>query len=342
MKSNTIRKKLDFLDRTLYIVDDRLEVDVFSKATDAHLYLLPSSNHPPYTTLNIPYGVGLRLRRICSDNTRFEGRLQEYGTYFLNRGYQEEHIRKEFAKVRGIQSKKVLSTSIRSHKDRIAFIMKWDPRLPNLNAVIRKNLKLLYSDPENKKIFPQKSFMVSYKRSRNLKEILVPTKLPKTDYTPTQNGKHPGCFKCSAKNCDICQNCLKETKKFSSLVTKNSYHIKHHLSCNQKSCIYLITCNKCKLQYIGSTVNFKARWRLHKFHVKQKKIASCRVASHWCGNHQIISDLEIIIIEQELGETSDINSLLLTREIFWQHTLLKFEPYGMNKRDDLYSNRTTF
>ena len=91
--------------------------------------------------------------------------------------------------------------------------MKWDPRLTNLNAVIRKNLKLLYSDPENEKIFPKKSFMVSYKTSRNLKEILVPTKLPKTDYAPTQNWKYPGCLKCSAKKCDICQNYLKETKK---------------------------------------------------------------------------------------------------------------------------------
>ena len=32
--------------------------------------------------------------------------------------------------------------------------MKWDPRLPNVNAVIRKNLKLLYSETEKKEIFP--------------------------------------------------------------------------------------------------------------------------------------------------------------------------------------------
>ena len=163
-----------------------------------------------------------------------------------------------------------------------------------------------------------------------------------TDDASTQNWKHPGYFKCSAKKCDICQNYLKETKTFSSLVTKNSYHIKHHLSCNQKNCIYLTTCKKCKLQYVCSTVNVKARWCLHKSHIKQTKIASCRVASHWCGNHQNISDLEIIIIQQVFGKTSDMESLLLTREIFWQHTLLTFEPYGMNKRDDLYSSRTRF
>ena len=62
--------------------------------------------------------------------------------------------------------------------------------------------------------------MVSYKRSRNLKEILVPTKLPKTDYAPTQNWKHPGSFKDSAKKCDICQNYLKETENFLVLLPR--------------------------------------------------------------------------------------------------------------------------
>ena len=51
--------------------------------------------------------------------------------------------------------------------------------------------------------------------------------------------------------------------------------------------------------------------------------------------------IEIIIIEQVFGETSDMESLLLTRET-WQRTLLAFEQYGMNKRDDLYSSRTRF
>ena len=181
--------------------------------------------------------------------------------------------------------------------------------MPNVNAVIRKNLKHLYSEPENKKIFS--------KTSNNLKEILVPTKLPKIEETSSQKSDNHGCFKCSAKICDICQNHLKETKRFASIVTKNSYPIKHRLSCNQVNCIYLITCKKCKLQYVGSTVYFKARWRRHKSHIKHNKTTSCRVARHWCGNHRDLKDLEIIIIEQVFGEKAVIDSLLLTRESLW-------------------------
>ena len=159
--------------------------------------------------------------------------------------------------------------------------MKLDPRLPNVNAVIKKNFKPLYSEPENKEIFPKKSFMISHNRSKHLKEILVPTKLPRNEETSSQKSDNHGCFKCSAKICDICQNHLKETKRFASIVTKNSYPIIHRLSCNQVNCTYFITCKKCKLQYVGATVYFKARWRLHKSHIKHNKTTSCRVARHW-------------------------------------------------------------
>ena len=103
-----------------------------------------------------------------------------------------------------------------------------------------------------------------------------------------------------------------------------------------------MTCKKCRLQYVGSAVYFKARWRLHKSHIKHNKTTSCTVARHWCGNHRDLKDFEIIIIEQVFGDEAAIDSLLLTREIFWQHALLTFEPYGMNKRDDLYSSHTKF
>ena len=99
-------RKLDFLDTSLHLVDGRLEVDVFSEPTDAHLYLLPSSNHPPDITLNIPYGVGLRLKRICSESNHLDNRLDEYKTYFLNRGYDGKHIDHEFSRVKKLVEKK--------------------------------------------------------------------------------------------------------------------------------------------------------------------------------------------------------------------------------------------
>ena len=147
---------IHYLDTKISLTKGKLQVDMFSKPTDAQLYLLPTSNHPKETTRNIPYGVGLRIHRNCSEDTQFETRLTEHKGYFTNRGYNAEHIDKEFNKVRQIQRKNILQKSKRDDvKDAITFICKYDPRLPNIKATIRKNLTLLYSDPQNKLLFPK-------------------------------------------------------------------------------------------------------------------------------------------------------------------------------------------
>ena len=89
----------------------------------------------------------------------------------------------------------------------IPLITKYDPRIPNLRGVIRRDLKLLYSDPNNKTLFPKKDLIVGYSRAKNLKEILVPTKLPTLGHHD-DNSLPWGCFKYKAKTCDICKNYL--------------------------------------------------------------------------------------------------------------------------------------
>ena len=72
------------------------------------------------------------------------------------------------------------------------------------------------------------------------------------------------CFKCS-KECDRCKNYLKENNIFHSTCTDRYYSIRQHLNCKSKNVIYLATCKKCKVQYVGSTSNeFKVRFRNHK------------------------------------------------------------------------------
>ena len=64
-------------------------------------------------------------------------------------------LTKSFSEPKKLVEKKHSKNLLKGEQTRIPFIMRWDPRLPNVNAVIRKNLKLLCSEPENKKIFPK-------------------------------------------------------------------------------------------------------------------------------------------------------------------------------------------
>ena len=56
-----------------------------------------------------------------------------------------------------------------------------------------------------------------------------------------------------------------ESNTFSISVYKKEYVINHSFNCNGKCIIYLLTCNKCKMQYEGKTVDdFRLRWNDYK------------------------------------------------------------------------------
>ena len=70
--------------------------------------------------------------------------------------------------------------------------------------------------------------------------------------------------------------------KFPSKVTSKTYLIKEDLSCYGKNVIYLITCDKCRDVYMGSVVDFKPPFRLHKSDIKAKK-KLCGTSRHFNG-----------------------------------------------------------
>ena len=74
-------------------------------------------------------------------------------------------------------------------------------------------------------------------------------------------------------SCDICKHYLAPERKFTSKVASETYFIKGDLSCNSKNVIYFITCDKCKDEYIGSAVDFKPCFRVHKSDINKKRNA---------------------------------------------------------------------
>jgi hypothetical protein len=66
-----------FLDTVSRIEGNSLITDLYSKPTDSHQYLLPTSCHPPHCCRNIPFSLALRIRRICTQKSDFEIRTKE-------------------------------------------------------------------------------------------------------------------------------------------------------------------------------------------------------------------------------------------------------------------------
>ena len=87
-------RKLEFPDVLVYKDKGTLHTTVFSKETDGHMYLLPSSAHFHSVSRNIPYNVALRLRCIRSIQEQFDNKCEECKGYLLARGYNRVHLHK--------------------------------------------------------------------------------------------------------------------------------------------------------------------------------------------------------------------------------------------------------
>ena len=116
----------------------------------------------------------------------------------------------------------------------------------------------------------------------------------------------------------------------------STYQIKSFLSCTSKCVIYLATCLKCNVQYVGSTATeFKIRFRNHKSDLLNNR-GRCELAVHFNSAPHHISQIKFIIIEQ-IYATSNIDSVLTKREGYWLAQLHTLFPSGLNKRKEFNS-----
>ena len=257
-------RELHALDLTLYLIDRFIKTDVYSKPTDNHLYLPPSSCHPKHVFKAIPFGVATRLKRNCSEEIFLAERTAEYRGYLVNQGCPSKLVSDQFSKASAIPRNDLLRTRGKERKKLFQFVITFNLNLPNVGSIIRKHLFILQSNPKLKELFPRSSIIPSFRRSKNLKELLTPSRFKTVEEEQTIH-QNNGCFKCDRNRCDLCRNFFVESKSFLSFQTGKKYTIHSRLFCDSKNVIYLASCKKCRLQYVGSTTNdFRIRFRNHK------------------------------------------------------------------------------
>ena len=93
---------------------------------------------------------------------------------------------------------------------------------------------------------------------------------PETQQTSAEDLKTCG-------KCVLCKYNLNKSSIFTSTVTGESFSVPHyrniHEACRTKNVVYLITCNKCQMQYVGKTTNeLRTRISGHRSAIKNSKI----------------------------------------------------------------------
>ena len=154
------------------IMNGQLFTTVYSKPTDSHLYLQSDSCHPKQSFKGIQKGVALRLRRICTTVEEYDTKSKEYTAYLVARGHDPLSVLSTFESTRNLSVAEARRKVLRDSHTRVVFPTTFNPRGPNVRAIVKKHSHLLSKSLAAKKVFPN-GVMVAYKREQNLKELLT-------------------------------------------------------------------------------------------------------------------------------------------------------------------------
>ena len=178
----------------------------------------------------------MRLKRNAiprGTDEKFNSRSIEYKNYLIARDYKPSIVKKHFAHVSTLSRQQARQKStnrkIQVSKN-IKLIMKYNPRLPDLNSLLKKHMPLLYTDPTLKTIFPQGCINSVFKRNQSLKELLAPSLYPNN-----VSNKANSITSCNKR--DICKNYLICSNYSTCSVTNSRYYTRGALHCNCKNVI---------------------------------------------------------------------------------------------------------
>ena len=120
----------------------------------------------------------LRLLRTNSSKKIFEEKIKAFKSNLLERGYPEKLIETTILEVKFEGRKLALRPKQKESKRILPFVTTYQLSVPNLKQILMKKWHLIEQQPLLSEIYRDPP-LISYKRGRSLKDILVKAKLRK-------------------------------------------------------------------------------------------------------------------------------------------------------------------
>ena len=129
---------------------------------------------------------------------------------------------------------------------------------------------------------------------------------------------------CGSVRCKTCQH-MHAGSTFVSYVLRKQYYIvssNSSMDCTTSNVVYLISCRRCGVQYIGETSQLiRKRFANHKNRLKN--MTNLYLYNHFSSDGHSVDDICIMPIEK-------VASNRLDREDFWCRELCTYYLYGLN------------
>ena len=161
----------------------QLKTTTYSKLTDVHHYIEPSSCTPNLSSksLAIIKGVALRLRITNILDEDLLPALNLFSGYLVASGYDRSTILKHFTDILDVSNKAlVFKEKPVDNSFKIAFVTDMHPGIPNVQKIFDRFYPIIESCPFSSRILPRKSLISTSRKIRNLSSILAgnPFQLP--------------------------------------------------------------------------------------------------------------------------------------------------------------------
>ena len=318
----------NFLDLTIYKSDRKLtlQVKTYQKPHNLYQYLDFSSTHPRTVYKGIITIECIRYLRTNTDEQNYLTLTQTFRNRLTKRHYPPQFIDNCMTKIKYTQRQRYLQTSQpRPITTKPIFKYLPPPQFRKLQTII------LHDYNKIQQLMDKPLFINT--GHRTLRQELVHAKVTPTDEQfvdiavilnnpkqgHTTSGQLPQLKKtnitistCKHPRCVTCKH-LNTSTSFKSTSTGTHYPIRYSFSCSSSNLIYLITCTKCKKQYVGLTTHtLKYRVNHHRTNILNKK--SIYLCEHFNLPDHNIRHLSI----QAIDTTKRTDHMTLRQlELYW-------------------------
>ncbi|OCT58566.1 hypothetical protein XELAEV_18002000mg [Xenopus laevis] len=213
--------------------------------------------------------------------------------------------------------------------------MTYSAQYNQIRNIFLKHLPVLYGDKMFKKIL-EPGVRVVARKAPTLGMALAPS-LFKPDSKPKTWLQSQGMYGCGSKRCLTC-GVIQSSNVFECSVTHETFQIRSYINFNTSGVVYLITCKKCRVQYVGCTMrSLKSRIREHLNTIKSGS-DSTPVSRHFGSCNK--GDLRFVSVQGiervTLGPRGgDLQAKLLKAEAKCIFKLCTRQPRGLNSVFDI-------
>lgn len=310
------QESVNFLDVTVSLRDGKLETSLYSKPTDAHLYLNAKSFHPSHVIKNIAKGLLIRIRRICSRKFDYLEHGRELVGYLIKRGYDEKLLTRTLYQVSEISRDDLLIEKTPLKKDsQVIFVTDWHPALNKLPILLKKHFHVLQNDTKLSKVFVEPP-TVAFRRVKSIRNYVV-----RNDIRDRIQNDHSPSETIPCGHCKLCKNIMK------SLPVSGTKSITQGGDCKSRNLVYGAWCKKHKQLYVGQTgEKLCDRFSKHRYDIK-KRPDNNELAAHFHNNHDVDKDLGVVILERLKVDNAEARKYYEDR---WVCKLQSLQPQGIN------------